>query len=50
VRQARRSPCPDPLAAALVAEPAGADPITCHIRSDRRPIVDSNLPRLRDAV
>jgi pyridoxine 5-phosphate synthase len=50
VRQARRSPYPDPVAAALVAELAGADQITCHIRGDRRHIVDSDLPRLRDAV
>lgn len=50
IRQARRSPYPDPVAAALVAELAGADQITCHIRGDRRHIVDSDLPRLRDAV
>ena len=50
VRQARRSPYPDPVAAAVLAELAGADQITCHIRGDRRHIQDADLPRLRDAV
>ena len=50
LRQARRAPYPDPVAAAMVAELAGADQITCHIRSDRRHIQDADLPRLRDAV
>lgn len=50
LRQARQAPYPDPVAAAMVAELAGADQITCHIRSDRRHIQDSDLPRLRDAV
>ena len=50
LRQARQSPYPDPVAAAMVAEIAGADQITCHIRSDRRHIQDADLPRLRDAV
>jgi len=34
----------------MVAEMAGADQITCHIRGDRRHIQDADLPRLRDAV
>lgn len=50
VRQARRSRYPDPVAAALLAELAGADQITCHIRCDRRHIQDEDLERLRDAV
>ena len=50
VRQARRAPYPDPVAAAALAELAGADQITCHIRMDRRHIQDADLPRLRDAV
>jgi pyridoxine 5-phosphate synthase len=50
LRQARRSPYPDPVAAALQAELAGADQITCHLRGDRRHIQDLDLPRLRDAV
>ena len=33
-----------------MAEIAGADQITCHIRGDRRHIIDADLPRLRDAV
>lgn len=50
LRQARRSPYPDPVAAAMLAELAGAAQITCHIRGDRRHIQDGDLPRLRDAV
>ncbi len=50
VRQARRSPYPDPAAAAALAELSGADQITCHIRMDRRHIQDADLPRLRDSV
>jgi pyridoxine 5-phosphate synthase len=50
LRQARQSPYPDPVAAAMVAEMAGADQITCHIRIDRRHIQDADLPRLRDGV
>jgi pyridoxine 5-phosphate synthase len=50
VRQARQAPYPDPVAAASMAELAGADQITCHIRMDRRHIQDADLPRLRDAV
>jgi len=50
VRQARRSRYPDPVAAAVIAELAGADQITCHIRCDRRHIQDEDLERLRDAV
>ena len=50
LRQARRSPYPDPVIAASVAELSGADQITCHIRGDRRHIQDADLPRLRDSV
>jgi pyridoxine 5-phosphate synthase len=50
VRQARRSPRPDPVAWAVAAERAGADGITCHLRKDRRHVVDADLPRLRAAV
>lgn len=38
LRQARGTPYPDPVAAALVAEQAGADSITIHLREDRRHI------------
>ncbi|MBM74766.1 MAG: pyridoxine 5'-phosphate synthase [Proteobacteria bacterium] len=50
VRQARQALYPDPVAAAIVAELAGSDQITCHIRGDRRHIQDHDLPRLRDSV
>lgn len=50
LRQARRARYPDPLAAALVAERAGADQITVHIRGDRRHIQDDDLHRLRASV
>ena len=36
VRQARRTDEPDPVAAARLAEEAGADGITAHLREDRR--------------
>ncbi len=50
VRQARRADEPDPVAAAVLAELAGADGITCHLRGDRRHIQDADLRRLREAV
>ncbi len=50
IREARKVRYPDPVAAASIAELAGADQITCHLRGDRRHIQDSDLPRLRDSV
>ncbi len=50
VRQARRSPYPDPVEAALVAEQAGADQITCHIRCDRRHVNERDIRLLRQVV
>lgn len=50
IRQARRSPYPDPVTAAAFAELAGAHQITCHLRADRRHIQDHDLIRLRDIV
>lgn len=50
VRQARLASEPDPVAAAVLAELAGAHGITCHIRSDRRHIQDADLKRLRATV
>ena len=50
VRQARRGARPDPVEWARLAERAGAQGITCHLRRDRRHILDSDLPRLRAAV
>lgn len=41
---------PDPVALAVLAERAGADGITVHLREDRRHIIDADLPRLRDAI
>ncbi len=50
VRQARRAPVPDPVAAAVLAELAGADGITIHLREDRRHIQDRDLEVLRHTV
>lgn len=50
VRQARRAAEPDPVAAAVLVELAGAHGITCHIRGDRRHIHDVDLRRLREVV
>jgi pyridoxine 5-phosphate synthase len=50
VRQARRTVEPDPVAAAALAELAGADGITIHLREDRRHIQDRDLRLLRETV
>ncbi len=50
IRQARQALEPDPVAAAILAELAGADGITVHLRSDRRHIHDADLRRLRETV
>ena len=47
LRQARRERVPDPVQAALVAEQAGADSITLHLREDRRHIQDADVRTLR---
>ncbi|HVL77570.1 MAG TPA: pyridoxine 5'-phosphate synthase [Noviherbaspirillum sp.] len=47
VRNARGAPYPDPVAAALLAEEAGADCITLHLREDRRHIRDADVEALR---
>jgi len=47
VRQARRGSFPDPVEWALRAESAGCHGITCHLRKDRRHVLDADLPRLR---
>src|ERR1041384_3834157 len=47
LRQARRAELPDPVAAALLAEQAGADGITVHLREDRRHIQEHDVERLR---
>jgi len=46
VRNARGTAFPDPVRAALLAEQAGADGITAHLREDRRHISDSDIDRL----
>ncbi len=46
VRNARGTPYPDPLRAALLAEQAGADGITAHLREDRRHITDADIAAL----
>ena len=50
VRQARRTDEPDPLEAARLAEAAGADGITVHLREDRRHIQEHDVERLAPAV
>jgi pyridoxine 5-phosphate synthase len=50
VRQARRGDEPDPVAAALLCERAGADGITAHLREDRRHIQDGDIERLATEV
>ncbi len=47
VRNARGTTYPDPLRAALLAEQAGADLITLHLREDRRHIKDADVVALR---
>lgn len=50
LRNARNERQPDPVAAALIAELAGASGIVCHLREDRRHIQDRDLERLREAI
>jgi len=50
VRQARGVQYPDPVAAAVIVELAGADGIVCHLREDRRHIQDRDLRLLRETV
>jgi pyridoxine 5-phosphate synthase len=50
LRQARGTLFPDPVLAALMAEQAGADSITLHLREDRRHIQDRDVLRLRDML
>jgi len=50
LRQARRAAYPDPMYAALVAEEAGADSITLHLREDRRHIQDDDVTAMRGAL
>ena len=43
VRNARGGDTPDPLRAARIAQEAGADGITAHLREDRRHISDADI-------
>lgn len=50
LRQARGGVEPDPVAAAIIADLAGADSIVCHLREDRRHIQDRDLELLRKVI
>jgi pyridoxine 5-phosphate synthase len=50
LREARRGKLPDPVAAAIAAEMAGADGIVCHLREDRRHIKDKDIYLLKEVV
>ena len=47
LRNARGTAYPDPIQAALLAEQAGADAITLHLREDRRHIKDADVEAIR---
>lgn len=47
LRQARKTRYPEVILAALLAEQAGADSITAHLREDRRHIQDHDIERLK---
>ncbi|MGD8547740.1 MAG: pyridoxine 5'-phosphate synthase [Thiohalophilus sp.] len=50
LRQSRGTLYPEPIQAALLAEQAGADSITLHLREDRRHIQDRDVHMLRDIL
>lgn len=50
VRNARGGATPDPVRAAVIAQEAGADGITAHLREDRRHIRDADMAAIRDAI
>ncbi len=50
VREARKTYEPDPVKGALIAQDAGADQITFHLREDRRHIQDEDVVRLRCVI
>lgn len=50
IRNARGGIHPDPVAAAILAQKAGADGITIHLRQDRRHIRDEDLLRLKQEI
>lgn len=50
IRQARLTSYPEPIQAALLAEEAGADSITAHLREDRRHMRDRDMELLREII
>lgn len=50
IRNARGGICPDPAKAAIIAQNAGADGITAHLREDRRHIHDDDIKRIIDCL
>src|SRR3954468_10551017 len=50
IREARKSDEPEPVAAAVLCEQAGAHGITVHLRGDRRHIQDRDIELLRETV
>jgi pyridoxine 5-phosphate synthase len=50
LRESRKSQFPDPVAAAVIAEVAGADGIAVHLRKDRRDIRDRDVRILRQTI
>src|SRR4051812_48478723 len=50
LRNARGTTYPDPVQAALLAEEAGADAITLHLREDRRHIKDADVETIRPKI
>ena len=50
LRQARGTAYPEPVEAALMAEKAGADSITAHLREDRRHIQDRDIYLLKSML
>ncbi len=50
LRNARGGLHPSPVAAALLAQKAGADGITAHLREDRRHIKDEDIEALKEAI
>jgi len=50
IREARKTYEPDPVKGALIAQDAGADQITFHLREDRRHIQDEDVLRMRCVI
>lgn len=50
IRNARGGATPDPARAARIAEAAGADGITAHLREDRRHILDADIDAILEAI